>query len=272
MAASGAAWDSIHQIKGDKAARSIKDQLRGYEFVLDIATNARPITESWIRELHETICASQETYTVLTAVGPQERELPKGKYKVDPNSPLNLESNQVHSYASPLETGAEMGRLVSELRSESFSNAHPVVQAAYAHYAFVCVHPFPDGNGRVSRALSSVYLYRDPGIPLVVFADQKPAYISALEAADRGDYRPFSRFIAERATDTMGMVKTGIETSKRPTIKDQVAAAQAMLVGRGGLTHQELDATGMRLLEMLEAAFNKHITENVQPPLYARVI
>lgn len=30
-----------------------------------------------------------------------------------------------------------------------FVKAHPVLQAAWAHFAFVAVHPFADGNGRV---------------------------------------------------------------------------------------------------------------------------
>jgi Fic family protein len=189
VALSGAAWDNIHLLKGEQAARTIEDQMTGYEHVLDIATKSRPVTEAWIRDLHTTICASQDTFEVLTAVGPQSRELPKGKYKSDPNSPLNFASNEVHSYASPMDTPPEMERFVTELHTDEFARAHPTIQAAYAHYAFVCIHPFPDGNGRVSRALSSVFLYRRPGVPLVIFADQKPAYIDALESADAGDYQ-----------------------------------------------------------------------------------
>jgi hypothetical protein len=90
---------------------------------------------------------------------------------------------------------------MSELRSEQFRDAHPVIQAAYAHYAFVCIHPFSDGNGRVSRAFASVFLYRSPGMPLVIFADQKQGYVAALEAADGGNLASFLRYIADRVMD-----------------------------------------------------------------------
>lgn len=74
---------------------------------------------------------------------------------------------RLHHYAPVAEAQPEMARLIREIRSGSFTEAHPVMQAAFAHYAFVCIHPFPDGNGRVARALASVFLYRSPGVPLL---------------------------------------------------------------------------------------------------------
>ena len=173
VAVSAAAWSDIHLLKGAKAAASMQDAVNAYDFVLDATTKSHPMTEVWIRELHATVCASQESYAVITAVGPQEQTLPKGEYKTQPNSPLNFANNVIHGYAPPLDTPSEMARMVHELRTEAFERAHPVLQAAYAHAAFVCIHPFADGNGRVSRALASMFLYRSPGIPLVIFADQK---------------------------------------------------------------------------------------------------
>lgn len=37
-----------------------------------------------------------------------------------------------------------------------------------------------------ARAAISISLYRDPGVPLVIFADQRDLYLDALEAADLG--------------------------------------------------------------------------------------
>lgn len=167
-----------------EAEHHIRDALAGYEFVLDAVTGRVPITQSWIRQLHEVLCASQESYTVYVE-----------------------------------DTPAEMARLVSELGSDAFAAAHPVVQAAYAHYAFVCVHPFADGNGRVARALASVFLYRRPGIPLVIFADQTPAYLDALSAADAGRPEAFVSFVEQRAIDTVNLVLAEVP-SAMPTGDD----------------------------------------------------
>lgn len=254
VAAEAAAWDNMHLVVGDAAARSIHDALRAYEFVLDVVTESHPITETWIKELHEVICASQETYTVLTAVGKQEHKLPKGKYKDHPNNPFNLRAGRIHEYAPVTDTPAEMHRLVTELATPEFIAADPVVQAAYAHYAFVCIHPFADGNGRVARAIASVFLYRSPGVPLVIFVDQKLAYLDTLEAADAGNYGPFVSFVADRAIDVIQMIAADARRTPRRSVPELQEHLQSALVGRDGLLHEEVDALALRALgEWIEA-------------------
>ena len=41
------------------------------------------------------------------------------------------------------------------------SDLHPALKAGIAHYQFVVIHPFMDGNGRTSRALATLILYRE---------------------------------------------------------------------------------------------------------------
>jgi len=68
----------------------------------------------------------------------------------------------------------------------------PVHLAAFAMWRMNWIHPFTDGNGRTSRALSYLVLcvrlgYRLPGvntIPEQIAANKKP-YYEALEAADK---------------------------------------------------------------------------------------
>ena len=38
---------------------------------------------------------------------------------------------------------------------------HPVLKSGIVHYEFVRIHPFVDGNGRVSRALSTFILFQE---------------------------------------------------------------------------------------------------------------
>lgn len=268
VAADAAAWDNIHLQVGEEAGRAIRNALEGYEYVLDVATQSRPITETWIKELHQVICRDQDTYHVYTAAGPQEHDLPKGTYKQYPNNPFNIAGRSVHAYAPVGDTPAEMARLIDELRSKRFEAAQPVLQAAYAHYAYVCIHPFADGNGRVARALASVFLYRSPGVPLVIFADQKPAYIDALEAADDGEPGLFVQFVGDRVIDVIRMVTDDMRRVERPTIAQRMAAMRPVLLGRGGLPHEEVDALAGLLFDELNSAVHRITVINpVEQPL-----
>ena len=191
-----AVWEALIDAREPIVRRSFEDALRAYDYVLDLATTKTEISEKAVREIYAQICASQKTYRVVTSAGVQERPLPKGEYKRTPNNPTSRLTGQVHAYAPPIDVPAEMHRLVGELRSEAFTAAHPVLQAAYAHYAFVAIHPFADGNGRVARTLASVYLYRWPGVPLVTLADDKDEYIDLAELEAIGG-RLGERVVAE---------------------------------------------------------------------------
>ncbi|MCL2466461.1 MAG: Fic family protein [Micrococcales bacterium] len=219
VATQAAAWELAADEKGPHVRRSIEAAISGYELVLDVATTRRPVTQAWIRDLHTTMCAEQKTYRVFVPAldGYQDRPLPLGEYKQMPNSPTNRATGQVHDYAPPGDTPAEMARLVDELASPRFGAAHPVVQAAYTHYAFVCIHPFADGNGRIARAVASVFVYRRPlGVPLVVFADQRDTYLDTLEAADVHQYAPFTQFLRDRVVDTVNLVDLSLTRAERP--------------------------------------------------------
>jgi Fic family protein len=257
IATQAAAWEAALSQQGEHVARSIDDALKGYEMVLDAVTEASPISEAWVRMLHEILCASQETYAVHTAVGIQHQPLPKGSYETMPNNPTSMDTGHVHHYAPVSDTPGEMERLIAQVRCEDFVSAHPVLQAAYAHYAFVCIHPFADGDGRVSRALASLFLYRSPGVPLVIFADQKDLHIDALEAADGGDPRPFVQLIADRTMDAVELVRGALSAAGEAG--DAMARLRGHLEGRGGLTHIEYDAMSARINQALQTRLQAHL-------------
>lgn len=235
-------WESAMEERGVHVRPSFEAAMDGYNLALDVATGRWPLTEALIRRLHETIMASQK------------QPLQRGVYKSQQNSPVRPDGSQ-HVYASPEETPSEMRRLVEQCRLDEFVAAHPVVQASYVHYAFVCVHPFADGNGRVARALASVFLYRDPGIPLVIFDDQKHHYYDALESADAGVFRPFIDFIEQRAIDTMNVAMVELGGT------DDVDSALADLG----------DASALRLADMVFTELERQF-EALQHPLFDATI
>src|SRR5712692_2610491 len=143
-----------------------------------------------------------------------------------------------------------MARLVRELRSEAFLAAHPILQAAYAHYAFVVIHPFADGNGRVARALASAFTYRATSMPIVILSEHKNLYLDSLEAADQGNYQAFVSFMQDRSLETMKLVEESLRSALSPPAEETLAAIQQLYVTRGGFTHEEVDAAGRSLVAL----------------------
>lgn len=225
VAVQGLAWEQMIEERGADVRQLFEAQLAAYELVLDAATHKLPITEAWIRALHETLCAPQKTYRVLTSGGWQEHELPKGLYKAQPNH-VRLKDGTFHAYAPVDQVSTEMHRLIEQLRSPEFEAAHPVLQASWVHYAFVAIHPFADGNGRVARALASVYFYRACSIPFLVFANQKPAYLDALHTADLGVLRPLLVFFRDRGIDTLQLVSENLRTGEAVAKELQLLASR----------------------------------------------
>jgi len=258
VATQAAAWETTVNDRSPNALALFQAQLRAYELVLDAVTQSLPVTEAWIRRLHEELTEPQETYVVHTPIGQREQPLPRGEYKKHPNH-VKLQDGRTHSYVPVLATAAEMGRLVAELSSEAFLAANPILQASYAHYAFVAIHPFADGNGRVARALSSVYLYRAATIPLLIFVDQRTRYLESLEAADRNKPEAFVHFVAATARSTLALVVESLSTELSPNLDDSARALRQIITHHEDLSRDQLQEIAVDLLERMEQLSTERI-------------
>ncbi|MDR0380973.1 MAG: Fic family protein [Oscillospiraceae bacterium] len=78
---------------------------------------------------------------------------------------------------------------------------HPVEFAAQLHKRFVFIHPFIDGNGRLSRLLMNTALIQDGYMMAIIPPILRQEYIDILERAHTDD-RPFIDFVAERVLET----------------------------------------------------------------------
>ena len=74
--------------------------------------------------------------------------------------------------------------------------AEPAVQAVLGHFAFVFIHPYPDGNGRMARFLMNALL-AGGGFPwTIIHLSNRTRYMEALEEASvNKDIRPFATCI-----------------------------------------------------------------------------
>lgn len=61
----------------------------------------------------------------------------------------------------PVEVPYQIEHFFEWLNSLTGREVHPVLRAGTAHYELVRIHPFTDGNGRVSRAFATLILFRE---------------------------------------------------------------------------------------------------------------
>jgi|SRR6185312_1007812 len=92
-----------------------------------------------------------------------------------------LGNEHVHFEAPVAErVDGEMRRFLTWF--ESPSNLDPVLKAGMAHFWFVTIHPFEDGNGRIARAITDMALSRAEGSP------QRFYSLSSQTCQERADY------------------------------------------------------------------------------------
>ena len=77
-------------------------------------------------------------------------------------------------------------------------NMHPVLNTAKVHVDFVGIHPFIDGNGRVSRLIMNLELLKSGYQAVNIRNDKKLGYYEALDTAHcKSDYSLFYKLTAE---------------------------------------------------------------------------
>jgi Fic family protein len=161
------------------------------------ADKEQPLAEAHIRNLNAIILVEPFWKEALTPDGQLTQRLIKiGQYKEFPNS-VRLPNGEIFDYVSPADTTIAMGELMDWYhQEEKAATIHPVELAAQFHYRFVRIHPFDDGNGRLSRLLMNYVLLKNDLPPVIIQSADKKNYLVALHQADSGDIYAFIDYIA----------------------------------------------------------------------------
>lgn len=114
-----------------------------------------PLTENYIRQLHR---------DVLRHSDKDERH--RGNYKTSPNNVAAFDENGqqigiVFETAAPFDTPRLMRDLVEWTNAAlETKKLHPLLVMGVFAVTFLAIHPFQDGNGRLSRILTTLLLLR----------------------------------------------------------------------------------------------------------------
>ena len=174
-----------------------EEEVRGYGEVHTLiydSYGAIPLTENHLKQLHQLL---------LRHVAKDEHH--RGEYKKFPNDVTatheNGQAEVVFHTATPFDTPRLMASLVDETNAAlADPTLHPVIVIARFVVSFLAIHPFQDGNGRLSRALTTLLLLR-AGYEYVPYAslervveDNKFPYYAALRASQLAMREHPSRF------------------------------------------------------------------------------
>ncbi|MBK6953547.1 MAG: Fic family protein [Crocinitomicaceae bacterium] len=192
------------------------EDIKGHNDVVQllggIISEGRPLNETLIRELHKALLREPYLVKAETPDGkPTSKMIKIGEYKTLPNN-VRTSTGETHFYASPEETPSMMTDLIDWYNKSEQEELHPVLIAAYFHYKFVCIHPFDDGNGRMSRILMNLILIKHGYVPgILKIEDRNTTYIPALEDADTGNVEGFIAYIANTELDSITKYLKGIK-------------------------------------------------------------
>ena len=119
-----------------------------FEFVSECLESGDPITEGMIREIHRKLVQ-----------GVRGGKAAPGVYRRIQNYVANFKTGAViYTPPSAVEIPIMMSEVVKWLNSDL--EIHPVLVSGVAQFQLVHIHPFLDGNGRTSRLLSTLCLYK----------------------------------------------------------------------------------------------------------------
>jgi len=149
------------------------------------------VSENHIKQLHRDLLRFSD-----------KDERHRGEYKTASNSVGAFDADGyqvgiVFETASPFETPRLMAELVDWLDQAQEAELHPLLAAGIFVVVFLEIHPFQDGNGRLSRALTTLLLLRG-GYAYVPYSSLE----SVIEQSKEGYYLALRRTQGTIRTDS----------------------------------------------------------------------
>ena len=234
-----------------------EQEVAGYAHVMET------IQASW-PEIAVTVGIVQQLHRDLLRYSTKD-ERHRGEWKCLPNhvvavGPDGRQIGVIFETATPFDTPRLMEELLVWLAKEEHDQSlHPLLRIAVFVVIFLAIHPFQDGNGRLSRILNNLLLLRS-GYSFTSYSSlesviehHKEAYYLALRrtqttlGTDTVDWEPWILFFLhsvqsqiERLRANLGGVEVKDERRDLSPLAEKLAA---LLVGRGTLSVADAAAT-----------------------------
>jgi len=218
----------VEKLLSNLAIQSFKtrdeQEVVGYAELMDLVFSSWrdiPFNENHVKQLHQILLRHSE-----------KDSRHRGQYKANSNSVAAFDENGVQigivfETASPFDTPRLMAELVAWVNGErDKAQLHPLLIIAIFVVEFLEIHPFQDGNGRLSRVLTTLLLIQ-AGYAYVPYSSlesvielNKEAYYLALRQTqgsirtDAPNWQPWLVFFLRSLAEQVRRLEKKVEREK----------------------------------------------------------
>ena len=201
-----------------------EQEVAGYAELMDLVYNSWqdiPFNENHVKQLHQILLRHSE-----------KDSRHRGQYKTNSNSVAAFDEDGVQvgivfETASPFDTPRLMGELLTWVNDErDKALLHPLLIIAIFVVVFLEIHPFQDGNGRLSRILTTLLLIQ-AGYTYVPYSSlesvielNKEAYYLALRQtqgsirSDAPNWQPWLAFFLRSMAEQVRRLEKKVERER----------------------------------------------------------
>ena len=175
------------------------------DIISEILNDYLKFNEDFIKRLHRTILNedNMEFYISEDLDGREYtgcRLILTGEFRKISCISYHNEGKEIIQFCHHLNIDKEMKdycRITRELLYND--NIDPFIKAAWIQWTFLRIHPFEDGNGRISRIISSIPLLKLNIPPIIITNEGKEIYFDVLRKVDTlHDITIFSEYLIDR--------------------------------------------------------------------------
>lgn len=158
--------------------RNVYNHYCTYLDVVEAANQNQAFTEEFLKNVHTTLTKGINN-------------IPGGLYR---NVDISIKGS-AHTPCSYLKVYDRMAKYFDAINTSKDS---PINTAAYAHLQLAKIHPFLDGNGRLSRLIMNFVLMKNGFLPISISVKRRNEYFALLEEFKvNKNSKPFEDFVLE---------------------------------------------------------------------------
>jgi len=177
-----------------------KNDAEAFDLMVKLVYAKKTLSQDIIQQIHEIV-----TKGILED---------SGKYRTE-NVRITGSKTTPPSFSKIIKLMDEYISNIKELKLQ------PITKAAFIHHELARIHPFLDGNGRVSRLITNLYLMKQGYPPIVLKKEDRRKYYWFLRRGDDGDLSPFANFIAQATHEAlMYYLSSFVEDDRLMSLKE----------------------------------------------------